>query len=151
MKSRHNYVRYVSAVKQDEGVKLLEYSTKRIVASKVCRFRNCIHLLAKLTKMERLLLDYLVEEMEEDNSVTNSKHQRERFIEFISDISGIKYSDRSVKNSFLKLKEVGLLISYSKADYYVNPLYYYNGSLESRVVQVRNHIKASIINKNIED
>lgn len=149
MKNKHIIVKYISEYRteSDSGeneITLPIYSSRRVVATKVVRFTNNLHLLAKLQRCDRLLLDYILEEMdEEDNFISNSKGLRSRFIRNILAWSGIVYSDKTVQNGFSSLKKLGILLQYGegRGDYFVNPIYFYNGSQDDRKKLIAKHLK----------
>lgn len=92
------------------------------------RYHNCFSKLLQLTYCDRYLLDYLAEIADDDNRVFLSKPHREDFIIFIKKMSkgDIFYSDNTVRNSVMKLKELELILPIPKqeARYWINPLHF---------------------------
>lgn len=97
------------------------------------RFHNCFHLLIQLDYLERYLLDYLVEQCEEDGDgiVKTGQAARATFINFILRISNyagedkqIIYKDSSVKTALHTLRKLGFIINNSRGYAWINPLYY---------------------------
>lgn len=109
------------------------------------RFHNCLYLILGLSKLERALIDWVSEEMDDRNIIRNEKYTRGTFIKFISEIvideENKVYQDASVNNAFHGLKEKGLLIPVGKGVYQVNPKYYWNGSDKSRVDEIMLNIQ----------
>lgn len=111
------------------------------------RFHNCMNKLYKLNFLDRFLLDWLAEEMDEENKVFTSEEMRKKFINFMLRISNEIgeariYKDSYVKNSLTRLKNIGFLIAPvdSKRGWcWVNPLYYSNENPASREYLI-NHI-----------
>ena len=132
-------VDYVSHYIEDEECNNLpQYTAKSVVDSSVVRFRNCMYLLYRLSKVERILLDYITEEMDLNNHFANTSIFRYGFVLFMEGIStNEKFSEKSVQNAINNLKKTGLILSYTKGDYYVNPEYFFNGTKEHRTTPLR--------------
>lgn len=104
------------------------------------RFHNCMSKLYKLNFLERFLLDWLAEEMDEDNIVATTEQMRKKFINFMLRISTEAgeqkiYKDSYVKSSLTKLKSLGLIIApvdEKRGWCWVNPLYYTQGNKAKR-------------------
>lgn len=111
------------------------------------RFHNCLYLILGLSKLQRVLMDWVSEEMDDRNIIRNDGYVRSVFIKFIEDlvIDGEKktYKDESVNNAFHGLKQAGLLIPMSKGVYKVNPKYYWSGSDKDRIEEIMMNIQFS--------
>lgn len=107
-----------------------------VVMSSTRRFHNCLYLLAGLSRCAKCLMDYLGEEMNENNIVYHTKGSRDTFRGFISDITNgeTQYADQSVKQAWAELAKSGLLIKQGhKATFQVHPKFFWNGSDKSRI------------------
>lgn len=112
---------------------------KNVAVSSVKRYYNCLYLLSKLSPCARNLMDYLTEEMDDSCLIRSSKHDRERFMKFISDITGgeITYGHQSVKNAYTELADKNLLIHKQKGLYKVNELYFFRESDGKRLKAIK--------------
>jgi hypothetical protein len=100
----------------------------------------------RLSRAERIFLDFITEEMDDYNFITNSIQVRDKFNTLLSKIGQETYSDGTihrcfanlVKNHFLsKMKGRGL--------YQVSPVFFFKGSEEQRAKVLRSILEA--INK----
>ncbi len=109
------------------------------------RFHDCLYLILGVNKLQRVLMDWLSEEMDDKNMVKNDKYVRTQFINFVADLiyDGKKneYKDQSVANAFHGLFKHGLLIQHSRMYYQVNPLYYWRGNDKDRIESIMMNIK----------
>ena len=96
------------------------------------------HLLMKLSKAERVFIDFLTEEMDENNYVSNSKLTRMRFNALIKKIGCETYSESTIHKCFSGLTKNNLLIKKKgRGLYRVSPLFFFKGSEEDRAKVVR--------------
>ena len=139
-------VRYVSGVwiNPVDGMAELSFKTRRIVASTTKRFNNSIHKTAKLSPAVRNLLDFIVQEMDDDNRVMNNTLLRCKFLHLINNDCGVSLKEDTVNKGFQELQRIGLLIPMLKRGLYtVNPIYYFNGSLSRRKSLIQRMLNAS--------
>ena len=103
------------------------------------RYHNCIGILAQLEKCARLLLDYLVENMDSGNVVTSNKYMRSRFIEFIGQCSfgKVSYGDSTVEKAFKELRSHNLIIKKTRGVFMVNPEYFMKNDDRTREKMIR--------------
>lgn len=134
-----------------ERVKVLEYHVKaknenahgfistvkekvEINLDFVRRYRGFFYRIIDLTGCCRDLIEFLIEEMDGDNMVANSKSKRQKFIDATSPTRykhGKKsYKDSSVNQAFSELHKMGLLFSDSKGEYQVNPAFFWKSTSE---------------------
>lgn len=125
-----------------------------VVMTGTKRFHNCLYLILGLSKLQRVLMDWVSEEMDDRNIIRNDKYVRGVFIKFIEDIviDGEKktYKDDSVNNAFHGLKTAGLLIPMTKGVYQVNPKYYWSGSDVTRLQEIMLNIRFSSTSTNFK-
>lgn len=118
------------------------------------RFHNCLYLILGLSKIQRVLMDWVSEEMDERNIIRNDKYVRSVFINFIEElvIDGEKksYKDESVNNAFHGLSKSGLLLPVSKGVYQVNPKYYWSGNDKDRIEEIMMNIRFSSSSSNFK-
>jgi len=120
----------------------------------VKRFHNSLYLLLGLSKLQRVLMDWISEEMDDRNMIRNEAFTRNTFIEFVGNllIDGENriYKDSSVNTAFHDLKVIGLLLPVSKSLYQVNPQYYWGGSDKDRVDEIMMNIRFSSTETNFK-
>lgn len=130
-------------VDDETGYILPEYAHKDIVMNYTKRYHNCIFLLARLNQCSRDLIDWLTEQMDENNIIYSNIIVRKKFIDFIASITGkdneddrVIYSDNTIKAAFKTLSDKGLLISKSKGVFLVNPEYFFKGDEKDRINKI---------------
>lgn len=118
---------------------------KEIMLSGTKRFHNCLYLILGLNKLQRILMDWLSEEMDDLNMVKNDKYVRQKFLNFLESIQLTDekkaYKDQSVANAFHGLKKSGLLLEHSRMYYKVNPMYYWRGNDKDRIDEIMMNIR----------
>lgn len=163
-KKRVTVLKYVDGTTiNEDGILTFVEKTKPIVLNSAKRYYNCLYLLTGLPPLARDLMDYLVEEMNEDNLVYNNVDSRKKFIDFIALITSKDtsiheepkiWSDQRVKESFGILAHRGLLIPKSRGTYKVNPEYFFVGSdverLGSIIIEIKNGCEESTFRVTLE-
>jgi len=138
-----------------KGFNMIDGEPKSILGAEVVRmnymkrYYNCLYLLAGLSPCARNLMDYLTEEMDEDNEVRSDVGVRAKFISFITKITyglktsptGIVYADPTVKSAFTELSSSGLIISRRKGVFEVNKKFFFLGKEEDRLNAIILEIK----------
>lgn len=108
-------------------------------------------LLMKLSRSERIFLDFITEEMDEHNLVTNSAQIRIRFNFLLKKIGQEQYSDSTIHKCFGGLTNHHLLKKKKgRGLYEVSPLFFYKGTEEERAKLIRanlEEINKTLINK----
>lgn len=147
MRSKKKHIRYLEEDlnKGNSPFNKLKYSTTTIETNSVKRYFNTINLLSRLNKSDRLLLDYLVEEMDANNLVANNAKTRKGF-NLLLDVARIEpYSDSTVHKSFSRLVKGECLIRLkSRSVFRVNPLYFFRGTEEERIKMIRENLEEPI-------
>lgn len=136
MKKKHYHfikVQY-GFVKDKDGISLPSYKTLKFTLNHTNRYDNHSHHLARLSKASTMLLNYLVDHADyHDNTVYNTKKERQNLIEFMKKNCGVDMMDDTVKKAFSPLVKEGFLLKYdARALYYINPKYSYRGDEENR-------------------
>lgn len=100
----------------------------------------------KLSRSERILLDFITEEMDENNMITNSIQTRGRFNELLTKIGQDNYSDSTIQKCFTGLVDHHFLEKVKgRGLYQVSPLFFFKGTEEERVKAIRKNLES--INK----
>lgn len=87
-------------------------------------------------------MDFLSEEMDENNFVSNCKLTRIRFNDLIHKIGCETYSESTIHKCFTALTNHNLLIKKKgRGLYRVNPLFFFKGSEEDRAKIVREELE----------
>lgn len=145
MPKKKQYVRYLTkkyATTEEEGV---GFATIVVEADSAKRYFNSMGVLSKLSKGERLLLDYLVEEMDEHNFVTNNKQLRSSFGKLLTRFGIPAYTTSTINKYFSNLqKHCVLEKAKGRGVYQVNPSFYFKGSLKDRSVCIRRVLEAEM-------
>ena len=107
------------------------------------RYYNCLYLLCRISPCGRTLMDFLSENMTDDNMVNTKQADTIRFITFISKITNgeVTFKEVTVKKAYKELRDKNLLIPIQKSRYKVNPLYFFNGSDAKRLETIKLTIK----------
>lgn len=121
-----------------ENLELLRFTSVKVETTFFKRYYNSIFLLMQLSKSERVLLDYIVEEMDEKNYVTNSIQLRRKLNYMLTKIGQETYADSTFQKSFKHLCEISLVIkTKGRGLYQINPLYFFKGTEEERQKTIR--------------
>jgi len=129
-----------------EGDTLMPVQKEELVMiSGTKRFHNCLYLILGVNKLQRILMDWISEEMDDRNMIRNDSHTRGMFASFLTEIQidgqNVKYTDQSIANAFHGLYKSGLLIRHNKSVYQVNPKYYWRGSDKERIEVIMMNIQ----------
>lgn len=148
-------VDYIDGHALKEGILRPTTKTKEIKMTNTKRFHNCLYLILGLSKCQRLLMDWLSEEMDDDNMIISDEHMRSKFIKFISSINvegkKLSYSDQTVANAFSDLaNREDLLMRKAKGRYRINPEYYWRGNDEDRINAIMMQIQFDSENTNFK-
>lgn len=135
-------IRYNSSIKkvtnkkgEDLYIPATDYIT--VTRSHTKRYRNCLYLLMGIDGCPRKLIDYLVDNMSDNNTVGNNSMTRMGFINACKK-SGIEpYSQSTVKEAFGVLTDVEFLLPRQRGFYTVNPKFFFDGDEAERVKMIR--------------
>jgi hypothetical protein len=137
---RVSFVKKIKTVKNENDgtdIKLPEFDYVTATKSHIKRYRNCLALIMGITGCPRNLLDYLVENMSENNVVGNNSMTRNGFISYCKKNKLQVYSDNTVKEGFKELSAVNLLVPIQRGFYVVNPQYFFSGEEQDRVKMIK--------------
>lgn len=100
----------------------------------------------KLSRSERIFLDFITEEMDDDNYITNSIQIRQRFNALLKKVGQDTYSDSTIHKCFTGLAKHNLITKMKgRGLYQVSPIFFYKGSEEEREKLIRKNLE--LLNK----
>lgn len=100
----------------------------------------------KLSRSERIFLDFITEEMDDDNYITNSIQIRQRFNALLKKVGQDTYSDSTIHKCFSGLTKHNLITKMKgRGLYQVSPIFFYKGSEEDREKLIRKNLE--LLNK----
>lgn len=100
----------------------------------------------KLSRSERIFLDFITEEMDDDNYITNSIQIRQRFNSLLKKVGQDTYSDSTIHKCFTGLAKHNLITKMKgRGLYQVSPIFFYKGSEEEREKLIRKNLE--LLNK----
>jgi hypothetical protein len=134
-----------------EKLEVLRHTSVKVEIEFTKRYYRSINLLMQLTRTERILLDFITEEMNEENYVTNSISVRKKLNYLLKNAGQEPFTDNTVSRCFSGLCKINLIVKVKgRGLYQVNPLFYFKGSEEERQRVIRKkleHINKIPINK----
>lgn len=87
----------------------------------------------KLSRSERIFLDFITEEMDDDNFITNSIQVRDKFNALLKKIGQSEYSDTTIHRCFANLVKCDLIAkTKGRGCYQISPIFFFRGSEEQR-------------------
>jgi hypothetical protein len=96
----------------------------------------------KLAKSDRILLDFIVEEMDDCNFISNTFQLRNKINLCLAKMGFPPYADNTFQKCFKNLTELSLVIKKKGRGYYqVNPLYFFKGTEEDRQKEIRKNLE----------
>jgi hypothetical protein len=132
----------------EQNVELLKFSSVKVDIEFVKRYCNSMLLIMKLTRGERILLDFISEQMDSKNFVCNTESLRVRLNKMLVAASQDTYADSTINHSFSKLVSRELLYKVKgKGLYQVNPLFYFKGSEDDRQKVIRRRLETPNLQK----
>jgi hypothetical protein len=97
------------------------------------RYFNSLPLLMQLSKSERIFLDFITEEMDDHNFVTNSILIRTKFNALLKKMGQETYADSTIHRCFSNLSKLELIEKVKgRGLYQVSPVFFFKGSEEQR-------------------
>lgn len=126
----------------NENLELLRHASVYIESAFTKRYYNSIVLLMQLSRAERIFLDFLTEEMDENNRVTNSAQLRNKFNALLQRTGQEIYTDGTLHRCFNGLVKNHLLYKEKgRGLYQVSALFFFKGSEEQRIKLVRERLE----------
>ena len=96
----------------------------------------------QLSKAERIFLDYITEEMDDNNLVTNCLQTRQKFNNLLKKIGQESYSDSTIHRCFSGLSNYHLITKQAgRGLYQVSPIFFFKGTEEQRVKAIRKQLE----------
>ena len=134
-----------------EELEILKFSSVSVEATFTKRYHNSLLLLMKLSRSERIFLDYITEEMDEYNFITNSLQIRNKFNALLRKMGQEEYSTSTIHRCFSNLAKSELILNCKgRGSYQVSPVFFFRGSEEQRekvLREILERIKREPINK----
>lgn len=92
----------------------------------------------RLSKAERIFLDFITEEMDDQNFITNGALTRNRFNALLKKIGQDSYSDSTIHRCFSNLEKHHLISKVQgRGLYQISPVFFFKGSEEQRTKVLR--------------
>lgn len=130
----------------NENLELLRFASVAVESAFTKRYFNSLLLLMKLSRAERILLDFITEEMDDNNFITNSVQIRNKFNSLLKKIGQDTYADSTIHRCFANLTQNHLILKMKgRGLYQVSPVFFFKGSEEQRAKVLRGILEA--INK----
>lgn len=130
----------------NENLELLRFASVAVESAFTKRYFNSLPLLMRLGRAERIFLDFITEEMDDHNFITNSAQTRNKFNALLKRIGQETYSDSTINRSFANLTKHHLIIKMKgRGLYQISPVFFFKGPEEQRAKVLRNLLEA--INK----
>lgn len=123
--------------KKGEKITIPNFDYVTVTKSHIKRYRNCLITLMGISGCPRNLLDYLVDNMSENNIVGNNSMTRNGFMDSCIKAGITVYSDNTIKEGFKELSKLGLLLPLQRGFYAVNPQYFFSGEENDRVKMIK--------------
>lgn len=110
------------------------------------RYHNSIGVLVQLGKCARILLDFLVEIMDENNHVNNNQLLKKDFNHLLLVTGQKPYGPVTINKAFSELSDHELLntVPKKKGTYQINPLFFFNGPEKKREETIRAYLEKPI-------
>jgi len=130
----------------NENLELLRFASVAVESAFTKRYFNSLPLLMRLSRAERIFLDFVTEEMDDQNLITNCAQVRNKFNQLLNKIGQDHYSDSTIHRCFANLTKNNLLIKLKgRGLYQISPVFFFKGSEEQRAKVLRKLLEA--INK----
>ncbi len=134
-------VDYTESWNDDIGVTLFKDSYKMVVRSHTKRYHNCLYLLAGLSSCARDVMDFITEEMDNDNVISTNEYFRDTFIAFIKNttkgLKEVSYADSTVKRALRDLTAKGLIRQVKRGYSKVNPEFFFKNDDKRRLDMIK--------------
>lgn len=154
MDRKYKKVAYVEGHTVKDGLLIPVIKNEEIMLTSTKRFHNCLYLILGLSKAERLLMDWISEEMDDKNMIRNDEYSRKAFIscleKIVSEGKPLTYTQQSVNTAFKGLCDAGLLRRYSKSVYQVDAMYYWKGDEKERINTIMMNIQFNTTEANFK-
>ena len=125
-----------------EQLELLRFTSVKVETTFFKRYYNSSSILVQLGKADRILLDFIVEEMDDYNFVSNTFQLRNKINYILSKMGMEPYADNTFQKCFKVLTTKELVIKKKGRGYYqVNPLFFFKGTEEERQQAIRKNLE----------
>jgi len=124
------------------NLELLRHTSIKIPTDHTKRYYGSLVLLMRLSRSERIFLDFITEEMDEKNYITNSIQIRTKFNAIFIRAGQKAFSDKTIHRCFAGLLTAELVLkSKGRGLYQVNPLFYFRGTEIERKKVMRERLE----------
>lgn len=125
------------------GDEIFKFKKSSVNGKYVKRYTNSFGLLSTLSKAERLLIDYLSENMNDVNIIANNRSVRDGFNFLIKKTGGETYSESTIQKAFSVLSKKDLLYSVKgkRGIYQVSLYHFFKGTEEERKILIREQLE----------
>lgn len=132
-----------------EPIVLPVFAYRSVTVTHTKRFHNCLYLLAGLPSCARDLMDYIAEEMDDENVFYSNENFRLNFRKFIEGNTNgtTSYSDSSVKKALHTLLSKGLIRQIKRGYGKVNPMFFWktdNGDKRVESIKIELEFKHDV-------
>ena len=96
----------------------------------------------RLTRAERILLDFITEEMNDKNYISNNSQLRQKFNNLYQSTGQEPFADNTIQRCFSGLVKSELIRkAKGRGSYQVNPMFHFKGSEEQRQKAIREQLE----------
>lgn len=142
MRKKVAYLTKAIAESLDEEMELLRHTAVYVEGNFTKRYQNSILLLMRLSRADRVFLDFITEEMDDQNFITNSAQLRDKFNALLQRAGQETYTDGTLHRCFNALVKNYLLYKEEKRGLYqVSPIFFFKGSEEQRAKLIRERLE----------
>lgn len=135
----------LKAVEERED-SITSWKTYKIPHAYVKSYKYNIMVLGNLKLSERHVLDFILEEMNDDNLVTNDLLFKKKFNETMA-VFNIRYTNNTINKAFVVLVKENLLLKTDmRGVYKINPINFYKNSQAERRIAIRNDLEKPVRN-----
>jgi hypothetical protein len=142
---KEKIVKYRDCIDEKGEIKFV-YRSKKIVVDGYKTYSNCMHKLSKLSNCASLLLHFICQEMNQDNSIVHTSKLRREFILLVKNTcGGLEYKDNTVKLAFYSLEKADLIIPFDeRSTFVVSPYHFFKGTEAERMKVINELLRFAV-------
>ncbi len=120
--------------------------SKKVVVDGYKTYSNCMHKLSRLSNCASLLLHFICQEMDGDNSIVHTSKLRKKFILLVKNTcDGLEYKDNTVKLAFYSLVNEDLIIPFDeRSTFVVSPYHFFKGTEAERIKVINELLRFAV-------
>lgn len=142
-KANLKYLGYDPISSKELGFPKAKWYNAKVEKNYIKRYHCSLSTLIKLSKSARVVLDVSVQFMSETNEVANNSVFKAHINRIVS-IHAKPFSENTINKAFVELTKEGFLSKSKRGVYKVNPLYFYNGTEENRLKEIRKDLEKPV-------